>query len=273
MKKFPLAIALVMTAGIGGNVGAATVTLSGTVRDFCAPDIAPAYDGDPGCTQLSDFEGATPGVVTGMVNDTLTGGLPTAGANIVAGASSVANFAKWYTDSPGFNLSQPISIDLTETAPGSGVFTYSSSSFFPIDGALYGDQGRPHNYHFTLHLEGLLSFDDADGLTDLFSFTGDDDLWVFVDGKLALDLGGVHSAASASFSEADLVALGLAPNTQYALDIFFAERHTTESNFNITTALSLAPPNPIPLPAAAPLFLSALAGLGFVARRRKQMTA
>lgn len=240
----------------------ASVTLSGTLRDFCAPSIAGA------CTQLSDFEGAIPGLVTNMTAATLSGGLPVAGPNITSGASSVDNFAKWYVDSPGYNLSTPYTLTLAETSPGSGVYSYSSSSFFPLDGQLYGNQGRSHNYHFTLHLNGLLSFaDPTPGDDYLFSFTGDDDLWVFVDGKRVMDLGGVHGAVSGSFTEETLKAAGLMPGTAYQLDIFFAERHTTESNFNITTSFAITPPQPTPIPGTLALLGAALVG-ATAARRR-----
>jgi fibro-slime domain-containing protein/MYXO-CTERM domain-containing protein len=247
-------LAFVLSSGIAAN--AAAIELSGTIRDFCAPSIA-----TPACTQLSDFEGEIPGLVTQMVSPTLNAsGLPDPGANLTFGATNAANFAKWYVNSAGVNLSQAFSLNLAETAPGSGVFSYSNGAFFPIDGQLYGNQTQVHNYHFTLHLEGLTSFTAG----DTFTFTGDDDLWIYVGGKLVMDLGGVHPPVSDTISGADLLALGLSENTVYDLDIFFAERHTSQSSFTITTSFRL---NEVPEP--SPLALAAAAVVGATVVRRR----
>ena len=65
---------------------------------------------------------------------------------------------------------------------------------------------------------------------EVFSFEGDDDMFVFIDARLALDLGGVHSTESGSV---ELDTLGLTPGGVFPLDVFFAERHTDGSTFRL----------------------------------------
>jgi fibro-slime domain-containing protein len=224
---------------------AASTTLTGTVRDFAADGV--------------NFEGPIIGLIPGMVSPTLVGASPTLTAS---GASHIepGNFSQWFTKATD---TAPVSLTLNETAPGSGIYSFSSNAFFPVDGQLLGNEGRSHNYHFTYSIAAQFGY--TPGAHQTFSFTGDDDVWVFFDKKLGIDLGGVHGAASASVDMDTLLAGQAAGN--YSFDFFFAERHTSESNLMISTSLALTPA--VPEPETYALMLAGLASLSFVARRRR----
>ncbi|AZZ94918.1 fibro-slime domain-containing protein [Hahella sp. KA22] len=238
-SKYPTLIAATLALSLSG--AAQAYLLTGTIYDHVASE--------------ADFEDAISGLSRGMLASTLgSDGLPDyIGTGGYGGVQSAASFDNWWSDSHG---SKSVELNLADN--GSGMYSYSDSTFFPIDGELSGNEGRSHNYHFAMHLEGKTSFKEM----DMFDFTGDDDLWVFINGKLVMDLGGVHGPANGHFSGSDLLGLGLLEDTVYDLDIFFAERHTTQSNFNITTSLRIEPPTPVSESSVLALFMTGLLGLG-----------
>lgn len=149
--------------------------------------------------------------------------------------SGAENFNQWYRDVPGVNQSVVIELQLEPSAEQPGLFVYRDDTFFPIDGALFGNEGRPHNYHFTL--EASTTFEYRGG--EIFRFDGDDDMWVFINRRLAIDLGGTHNSLSATVDlDRSAAALGLTVGETYPLHLFFAERHTVESHFTIETSIS-----------------------------------
>jgi fibro-slime domain-containing protein len=141
-------------------------------------------------------------------------------------------FKQWYNDTPNVNQAIPIQLTLTEVMPG--IFQYSNQAFFPIDNQGFGNQGQNHNFAFTTEIHTLFVYNGG----EVFTFTGDDDLWMFINGKLALDIGGLHPPVTDSIMlDAQAVALGIAPGNVYTMDIFHAERHSDGSNFRIDTTI------------------------------------
>ncbi|MFG0330442.1 MAG: fibro-slime domain-containing protein [Phycisphaerales bacterium] len=154
------------------------------------------------------------------------------------GISSADSFSTWFRDEPGLNMSQPLTMTLERTGGSDEmpVYSYENNSFFPIDGQLFGNSGGTpdHNFHFTFELHTEFTY--IEGAGQAFSFYGDDDVWVYIDGRLVIDIGGVHSKVQ---QMVELDRLGLQDGKTYPLDFFFAERHRTQSNFRIDTSLVL----------------------------------
>jgi fibro-slime domain-containing protein len=163
-------------------------------------------------------------------------GSPLAALNTVSYDTSYKNMV--FQDNMVFNY-----------VPGSdGVYQFQSATFWPLDNRGFGAEPTrsfdgtlinpaPHNYSFALHLKR--GFKYRPGLT--FNFEGDDDLWVFVNGQLVLDLGGIHGTTQGQFSLDNLTAkLGLVQGDSATLDVFYCERQATGSDIRITTNIITA---------------------------------
>ena len=144
-----------------------------------------------------------------------------------------AAFEQWYSlDTPA------ITRELLFTRVGQGMWEYNNDRFYPLDGVGCNDteeteQGT-HNYFFTTEI--ALVFHHVQGEGRVFEFSGDDDVWVFVDSSLVLDIGGVHGEMSGSVY---MDSLSLGNDTNHALRIFHAERQIVGSNFRAKTSIML----------------------------------
>jgi fibro-slime domain-containing protein len=151
-------------------------------------------------------------------------------------------FYEWYHDTqftmlsadasmaPEINMTTSVLVSLGIDAGTAGEYGYDNESFFPIDGRLLGNQGRPHNFDFTLELSGSFQY----GGGETFTFASDDDSWVFINRKLAVDLGGIHQVTSRSVILDDVAAdLGIAKGGTYPIHLFYAERHVVNAALRI----------------------------------------
>lgn len=222
------------TSGSGGK-GNCDPQLVGVIRDFKLY----TNGGHP------DFEHYSGDGLKGLVNfDLGADHKPVYAPNgPTVNTTGKAEFDQWYRDVPGVNYSIPYTIALMPDANGVG--TFDSDAFFPIDDQGWGNEGLDHNYGFTYELHMVFQYSGG----EVFSFTGDDDLWVFINNRLAIDLGGLHPAQSDTLDvDAKAALLGIEKGKEYALDLFQAERHSTGSHFKVQSSLNFTNCDPIIIP-------------------------
>lgn len=244
-----------------------SITLTGTIRDFQAshPDFEFSLLDKSNLVRATLSNGVTTAEGKNIVTTSLANEKPvynpSTGAQTV---ESAATFNQWFRDVNGINLSKPHTITLAKNADG--MYEYSDRTdpsmdggFFPINGQLFGNiiddptispidniesklgNKKDRNYHFTYELNTQFTYTGEDRE---FTFEGDDDVWVYINGQRVIDLSGVHGAETETFilNAASAAALGLTEGETYDLNFFFAERNFSGSNFKITTDIPLNSP-------------------------------
>ena len=216
---------------------------NGTSQDF----------GQGGC------EGAP---MTGMVEKQLgINGVPVMAANFPSGCKNSSHLNNWFLPEVIYNdgvnaytnvTCRDLELTLTDDgfwlgqkddeSPEHGLFLLDDFRWLdeargienPYYDSISGGKDAPgyHNYGFAMKIQAEFVYVKG----QYFEFNGDDDVWVFINNKLVVDIGGQHKKVKRSVNLDDL---GLTPGETYPFHIFYAERKRTQSNFMMRTSIDL----------------------------------
>jgi fibro-slime domain-containing protein len=169
--------------------------------------------------------------------------------------TNATDFDSWYHDSA---YSKVVFDTITLINQGNGTYVFDNSgrysggawqtpAFFPLDDRGWAtppdgpeipflgtcDQDRAqHNFSFTSEVRYWFEYRGGESLT----FIGDDDVWVFLNGQLVVDLGGVHVAETGTIllNSATAQQYNLTVGKTYDIIIFQAERRVSRSSYKLT---------------------------------------
>lgn len=203
--------------------------------------------------------------MTGMVEVELgANGVPVRASNFPQNCTNAANLNNWFLpevigkDAAGVEYTNATcrDIELSLTDDGFWYAQVDDSSpeggLFLLDDFRYLDSAKTveniyydslpglevnkvrgyHNFGFTMKIQATFQYVKG----QYFEFNGDDDVWVFIDNKLVVDIGGQHQKVKKSIN---LDKLNLKEDSTYNFHIFYAERKREASNFMMRTSIDL----------------------------------
>jgi fibro-slime domain-containing protein len=179
--------------------------------------------------------GMTPGLETGVLGKI---GTPLDSRDLpillnprkLVGYSTQANFDQWWIGG-GKTQKFQVTIKLTQN-PSTKKWEHRQRDFHPLTGKGF-NAGHPGTIasHFAINCYSQFVYTGGES----FTFSGDDDVWIYIDRKLAVDLGGLHTPLSKTINVDDF---GLVKGCRYPIHLFQADRCSSGSNFNFDTSLT-----------------------------------
>jgi fibro-slime domain-containing protein len=160
-------------------------------------------------------------------------------AGVVPGDTGSA-YGKVSADSAFRNIVIDTALKFWHLGGGTYKFEWPGDRWAPLDTKGFGKEynytkqclpeylDSDHNYSFTMEMKR--TFTKTSGLK--FIFSGDDDVWLFINNTLVMDLGGRHPILADTVYVDDL---GLTDKMEYNFDFFYCERHSPGSNIHIET--------------------------------------
>ena len=218
------------------------------------------------------------GLIKGMVQDTLVNGKPARADSLNfpwKSCGAAHEIERWFTpevvatDKNGKKYTNAVcrDIDLKMDEEGfwladitqNGCKDPNNPGFYPIDDLEYLDDAKTvknpkydkilnewgshddcwHNYSYAMKISAEFQYIKG----QYFEFRGDDDVWVFINRRLVVDIGGVHTAEEGAVN---LDTIGqndprykLEEGKTYSFHIFYSERNRTDANFKMRTSINL----------------------------------
>ncbi len=148
------------------------------------------------------------------------------------GITSAGTFKHWFDRAVGENVSDKLVLMMQRDAEGN--YVYATDNWHPIDGDLYGNQGLPYNRGFTFVFDASTAYENCG--KQFIEVVCDGDAWLFVNGQLVLDLGGVHEKEG---QFVDIDRLGLKDGDPVRVQFFTAQRDEEHAAFSLKTNMVL----------------------------------